>query len=1715
MRIVLLSCLFWIGMLLPIHAAEPEPGFKPIFDGKTLDGWKGDNTFWSVVDGTIIGESTAANPLDHNTFLLWNRGDVDDFELRLKFRITGSDAANSGIQFRGSVREDGHVIGYQADIDRAGKYLGSLYDEAQRGGLAGRGQKTTVDAQGQKTPEQIADAAELLKNNHPDDWNDYSILAQGNHITLKLNGIVTAEVIDNDPAGLDRIGKLALQLHAGPPMKIEFKDLRLKRLPLGDGWKKVVFVAGTPSHAYFAHEHNAGCLLLAKSLDESQREHGLKVISTVYQNGWPKDVSAFDNADTVVAYCDGGPRHFLNDHLDDFDHDIMPRGVGLVCLHYGVETVVGKPAEHFLKWIGGYFEPNWSVNPHWTARFDTFPNHPICRGVLPFEINDEWYYHMRFVKDMAGVTPILTALPPRESLSRPDGPHSGNPAVREAVLERHEPQHMAWAYDRTDGKGRGFGFTGGHNHANWQHDDFRKLVLNAIVWTAHLEVPAKGVLSPTPSQDEMLKNQDEKQPENFQFQSPSRKTSAHSSVSGRTVSGKMAAQPLFFSPVITPATPGHAVDISADITGARSLFLVVTDAGNGISCDWADWADPQLIIDPMHPEQGALDLTRLKWKQASSNWGQVRLHQNANGQPMQMAGKVVSRGIGTHANSIIEYALPEGHSFTRFIARGGIDEGGSRQGTAASVRFAVYTQRPPQSVLNGTQGTASHEAGDALEQLDVHPDLKASLFASEPMMTNPASIDIDHLGRVWICEAVNYRPFANKDVIGDHKADRILILEDTDGDARADKSTIFFEGPDVDSAHGVLVLASPQGKETRALISAGDKVFYLIDDDGDLKADRQEILFTGIAGKQHDHGIHAFHFGPDGKFYFNFGNAGSTIKDRQGRPIIDRAGNEVNNQRHPYQEGMVFRCNPDGSDFETLAWNFRNNWEVCVDSFGTIWQSDNDDDGNRGVRINYVMEYGNYGYKDELTGASWQTPRTNLEAEIPLRHWHLNDPGVIPNFIQTGAGAPTGICVYEGDLLPKKFYGAPIHCDAGTNICRAYLPTVSGAGYAGEIVDLLSGTRNRWFRPSDVCIAPDGSLLVADWYDPGVGGHRMMDIAHGRIFRIAPPSASAYRVPPVDVSTPEGAVQALKSPNMATRYLGWKALEAFGPQAETALAEMTRSNDLRWQARAFWMLGKIRLDHSQRLKYLEAGLKSPNPDVRVASLRLLRQLMEEVTFDEIHHFVNILDPSAALRREFLIALRELKPDWIPADRRKTLIGDTWSLLARQYDGRDRWYLEALGIGAHGHWDECLTRWEEDVGKDWLKTQAGRDLVWRSRATQSPKLLVAIILSPETPESELLRDFRGLDFQSGPEKQPALEQLAFFQAPLEKSREQLIRLHALERIAPSRLQANPNGQKILDRLLADNAGSKVAIDLIQRFHLKDHFAELLKIAQAQPQSQLAAEAVKALFDQGQQSLLFNSIQDDQRELAEKTLIALTTAGDARGTEMLLKLMNDQDHPLWMRQAAVRALAAFNAGAKKLLELVRKKSDIGPLQQAVAAALSTSSIPAIRAEALKIFPPPPGKESTPLPSIPELAQRAGNVDHGKIIFNTIGTCNKCHQVNGIGQEIGPNLSEIGKKLAKPALFEAILYPSAAISHGFENWLVATDEGQIYAGLLISETDQEIKIKDDKGILRTIPTSSIDVRKKQDISLMPADLQKLMTAQELVDLVDYLATLRERRL
>jgi type 1 glutamine amidotransferase len=267
--------------------------------------------------------------------------------------------------------------------------------------------------------------------------------------------------------------------------------------------KKIVLIAGRPSHGSGEHEFKAGSLLLAKCLENVP---GVQAI--VVTNGWPKDEGILEGAAAIMFFADGGDGHpaIQGDHLRKIDA-LVKKGAGIACVHYGVEVPKEKGGKEFIEWIGGYFEMNWSVNPHWDAEFKQLPEHPITRGVKPFKIRDEWYYHMRFHEGMKGVTPILSAQPTDSTLDRPDGTHSGNPAVREAV-KKGEPQHLAWAYERPDG-GRGFGFTGGHFHRNWGNENFRKIVLNALLWVARVDVPKNGVGCEV-TQDDLKPNLDPK-----------------------------------------------------------------------------------------------------------------------------------------------------------------------------------------------------------------------------------------------------------------------------------------------------------------------------------------------------------------------------------------------------------------------------------------------------------------------------------------------------------------------------------------------------------------------------------------------------------------------------------------------------------------------------------------------------------------------------------------------------------------------------------------------------------------------------------------------------------------------------------------------------------------------------------------------------------------------------------------------------------------------------------------------------------------------------------------------------------------------------------------------------------------------------------------------------------------------------------------------------
>ncbi len=651
----------------------------------------------------------------------------------------------------------------------------------------------------------------------------------------------------------------------------------------------------------------------------------------------------------------------------------------------------------------------------------------------------------------------------------------------------------------------------------------------------------------------------------------------------------------------------------------------------------------------------------------------------------------------------------------------------------AGIGSVAVAAAPPTAPRSGRDAALTQ-----MSRMKVADGLEVGLFACEPMVRNPTNLDIDSRGRVWCTEGVNYRVWQKWGKL-QPEGDRIIILEDTDQDGVADRQKTFYQGNEVNAALGICVLGS------RVIVSCSPNVLVFEDRDGDDVADGPPTrMFTGIKGVDHDHGMHAFVFGPDGRLYFNFGNEGRELRDSTGALVRDLAGNAVVAEGKPYRQGMVFRSRPDGTVVETLGWNFRNNYEVAVDSFGALWQSDNDDDGNQGVRINFVMEFGNYGYVDEITGAGWTQNRSNLEPEIPRRHWHLHDPGVVPNLLQTGAGSPTGLCVYEGDLLPEVFRGQMIHCDAGPRVVRSYPATPAGAGYQARIVDVLSSADD-WFRPSDVGVAPDGSLYVSDWNDAGVGGHNMADQKAadmtGRIYRVAPKGHRPSAARP-GFESPRQATLALRSPNLAVRHGAWHALEKLGSTAEGELNVLWQDGNPRLRARALFLLARL---PAKTGSYVLEAVNDADPNIRMAGLRIAR----ERGLNLIPFLARLVsDPDAQVRRECAIALRHAKaPE----------AAQLWAQLASQHDGSDRWYLEALGIGADQQWDPFLDAYLAREA-DALRTPAGRDIVWRSRAKRTPGLLAKLIQDPKTTEPEKARYFRALDFQSGPEKDAALLEL---------------------------------------------------------------------------------------------------------------------------------------------------------------------------------------------------------------------------------------------------------------------------------------------------------------------------------------------------------------------
>ncbi len=990
-------------------------------------------------------------------------------------------------------------------------------------------------------------------------------------------------------------------------------------------------------------------------------------------------------------------------------------------------------------------------------------------------------------------------------------------------------------------------------------------------------------------------------------------------------------------------------------------------------------------------------------------------------------------------------------------------------------------------------GQVSHQ--EALASMQVVDGMQVELFASEPMFVNPTVMDIDHRGRVWVCESVNYRYTIRGEVGPDGerkmrnpKGDRIVVLEDSDEDGKADRVTTFYQSPDFLAPLGIAVAPEADGVGMKVYICHSPHIYVFHDRDGDLKADgKPEILLTGFQGYDHDHGVHGISIAPDGKLYFSVGDQG--IKDLR---AADGEGPVWASNNSTCRAGTIWRCDLDGTNLEFIAHNFRNQYEPCVDSYGTIFVSDNDDDGNQQTRICYVMPGGNYGYHPRGPGQS---------------HWHEEMPGIVPKILRTGFGSPTGMCVYEGELLPLKYHGMPLHTDAGPREVRCYHLRTKGAGYAVETEVLLTSSDN-WFRPSDVCVAPDGSVFVADWNDPGVGGHGMGDATRGRIYRLTPKGHQGYQVPSLDLNSTEGMLQAVASPNPAVMYMGIQKLQkrtlAQRKDLLAAAENQGRSQAGLLETRLRWFAEEPGLVRS-----VPGTMDNP----AVQAIRMSRP--EDLV--KLHVDAST---SPAIRREMLLALRDADP---------ALAKDRILELAKFYDGEDRFYLNAIGI-AVGHHDKkrravLLADFDRRF-PEWNAKIA--DLVWELQPRAILPRLEAMLLKQQLPVGQRTRVVDILAASEDLEAGKTMLRL-LNESPSPEVRRTA--LDHLEQALPGKWRGLRGGAALrqsIGQLLQKRDRVGDALTLVAAAQQKDHLpvvrglaldgatsVEIRKQALRTLGRLPMSPAVKALEQvaTSNDSVLAPLALEALGELVPRW--SVRSGPGKQALQVLQTVFQSTKTARPIRQVALEVLSAGQPGGQWLIRLQERQQLPDELVSDVRRKLRYSPYRNVRDRALDLFPSPAKLDVTKLAPLAELAAKRGNAERGKSLMiaslNHDSRCMSCHMVRGVGGQIGPDLSMIGVKGSRENLYESLIHPSKAIADQYVNWQIFTYNGQVLSGLMISESETEILLRDANGKDTRIATKDIEEKSKLPVSIMPNDIVTTMTEDDLVDMVEYLATLK----
>ena len=680
------------------------------------------------------------------------------------------------------------------------------------------------------------------------------------------------------------------------------------------------------------------------------------------------------------------------------------------------------------------------------------------------------------------------------------------------------------------------------------------------------------------------------------------------------------------------------------------------------------------------------------------------------------------------------------------------------------------------------QTPASQPPQIPLDLFKVPDGFEVTLWAASPLLRNPTNIDIDRDGRIWVAEGVRYRSHHDRQPEGD----RIIVLQDKDGDGRAESTHTFVQEPGFVAPLGVSVI------DNKVIVAQPPDLIVYTDVDRNLRfdpaVDKREVLLTGFQGINHDHSLHSVTVGPDGKWVWNSGNMGAMFTDRSGKTFrifsAYRPGpvgpfkyphdpalyaGKPSDDGHVYIGGFTARMNPDGTNVEIIGHNYRNSYEQSVTSLGDVFQNDNDDPP--ACRVSWVMEYANFGFSSNDGQRSWQADR-RVGQSVPVAEWRQDDPGMAPVGDVYGGGSPTGNVFYENGALGAAFEGTFLAADAGRNEIFSYKPARQGAGFAlDRKVFMTSNVKQQYagsdfvmgsagvtraietlFRPSDIAVGPDGAIYVSDWIDQRVGGHQDLDdTLSGAIYRIAP-KGFVPKVPAFDAATIDGQITALRSPAVNVRAIGFEGLKARGAAAVNAVAALLKDPSPYMRGRAIYLLSQLGPEGQKRAGSPESY---SDPALRIAAYRaMLRANLDAMPVAS--RLARDTDPG--VRREVALSMRDR-----PADAAMGILVE----IARGFDGEDRSYLEALGTGASGKEAALYERLRRELGvKDaitWSKPFAR--IAWRLHVPAAVSDLSARATSSKLSPAERTLAVDTLAFTRDPAASKAMLGLAEPNSPV--------------------------------------------------------------------------------------------------------------------------------------------------------------------------------------------------------------------------------------------------------------------------------------------------------------------------------------------------------------